>query len=198
MFPARRAIPLASSILAVLLAGCETQMDRLDSSTASVDTFLQITAAGAGPLDGSTRYDAKTIEGLMPGYTTGTVLIGLENNTTNATVLFRKIYGGQVQALQILPGTGGRIGQIHGVTHHVSGPAGERPGMTFAQVGVSPSSCRMGGNLWLGMAICTSRGAPNVLLTFSFKGEAATSTTLPTGAVLAAGELQRIIWTPPG
>jgi hypothetical protein len=188
------ALPLG---LALGLAGCETQMDGLDKTTASIETFVQITAAGAGPLGADTKFDARAIADMMPGYTTGSVLIGLENNTTNATVLFRKIYGGQVQALHILPGPGGKIGQIHGVTHHVSGPGGERPGMTFAQAGVSPSSCRMGANLWLGMAICTSRVAPNVQLTFSFKGEAATSSTLPSNATLAQGELQRIIWSAP-
>ena len=193
-----RSIFLPAALVAGLgLAGCETQMDGLDKQTASVETFLQITAAGAGPLGPDTRYDAKSIEAAMPGYTTGSVLIGLEGGTTNATVLFRKIYGGQVQALQILPGQGGKIGQIHGVTHHVAGPAGERPGMTFRQAGVDAATCRIGTGLWLGMAICASRGAPNVQLTFSFKGEAAMAKELPPAGVLATGELQRIIWTPP-
>lgn len=192
----RRNVTIAV-VLAGGLAACETQMDGLDKQTASIETFLQITAAGAGPLNAETRYDAKAIEASMPGYTTGSVLIGLETGTTNATVLFRKIYGGQVQALQVLPGTGGRIGQIHGVTHHVAGPAGERPGMSFKQTGTDPSTCRIGTGLWLGMAICTSRGAPNVQLTFSFKGEAAMASALPRPDVLATGELQRIIWQPP-
>ncbi|MCW1843544.1 DUF1131 family protein [Prosthecomicrobium hirschii] len=181
----------------LMLAACETQMDGLDKQPEITETFLRITADGAGPLTGATAYDAKTIEGLMPGYTTGSVLIGLETGTTNATVLFRKIYEGQIQVLHILSAPNGRIGQIHGVTHHVIGPAGERPGMTFREAGVDPASCRPGTNLWLGMAICTSRGAPNVVLTFSFKGEAATSVKLPARAVLDTGELQRIIWTAP-
>jgi hypothetical protein len=93
-------------------------------------------------------------------------------------------------------GSGGRIQQIHGVTHHVVGPAGERPGMSFRETGTDPSTCRIGTDLWLGMAICRSRGAANVTLTFSFQGEAAMSTSLPTGSALAEGMLQRIIWTP--
>lgn len=189
--------PILAAVLALMLAGCETQMDSLDKGTSSTDTFLQITAEGAGGIDGNTAYSSKAILAALPGYNTGSVLIGLENETTNATVVFRKIMGGQVQVLHILPGNGGKVGQIHGVTHHVIGPAGERPGMTLAETGVSPSSCRIGANLWLGMAICRSRAAPNVLLTFSFKGEAAMADRLPPPQVLATGELQRIIWTPP-
>ena len=186
--------------LAALLAGCSSAgFDGPAARSVPQDagTFLQITAQGAGPLNGSTPYSSKAILALMPDYTTGSVIIGLENSTPDATVLFRKAYGGQVQALQILPGPGGRIGQIHGVTHHVVGPAGERPGMTFRETGTDPSTCRIGTNLWLGMAICRSRGASNVTLTFSFKGEAAMSTSLPPREVLDQGELQRIIWTPP-
>ena len=111
-------------------------------------------------------------------------------------VLFKEAYGGRIQVLHIL-GEGNRITQIHGVTHHVVGPAGERPGMTFRETGTDPSTCRIGTDLWLGMAICRSRGAPNVVLTFSFQGEAAMATQLPRREILDTGLLQRIIWTPP-
>jgi len=164
---------------------------------ASADTFLQITAQGAGPIGTATPFSSKAILAQMPGYTTGNVTIGLESTTTDATVLFKEAYGGRIQVLHIL-GSGGRIQQIHGVTHHVVGPAGERPGMSFAETRTDPSTCRIGTNLWLGMAICRSRGAPNVMLTFSFQGEAAMATSLPSGQTLADGMLQRIIWTPPG
>ena len=164
---------------------------------ATADTFLQISAQGAGPIGAATPFSAKAILAQMPGYTTGNVTIGLESTTTDATVLFKEAYGGRIQVLHIL-GSGGRIQQIHGVTHHVVGPAGERPGMSFAETRTDPSTCRIGTNLWLGMAICRSRGASNVTLTFSFQGEAAMATSLPTGDTLANGMLQRIIWTPPG
>jgi len=164
---------------------------------ATGDTFLQITAQGAGPINASTPLSSKAILAQMPGYTTGNVTIGLEHTTTDATVLFKEAYGGRIQVLHLL-GSGGRIQQIHGVTHHIIGPAGERPGMSFRETGTDPSSCRIGTDLWLGMAICRSRGAPNVTLTFSFQGEAAMATSLPSGQALAEGMLQRIIWTPPG
>jgi hypothetical protein len=163
---------------------------------ATGDTFLQITAQGAGPIGPSTPFASKAILAQMPGYTTGNVTIGLETTTTDALVLFKEAYGGRIQVLHIL-GSGGRIQQIHGVTHHVVGPAGERPGMSFAETRTDPSSCRVGTDLWLGMAICKSRGASNVTLTFSFQGEAAMSASLPSGEALANGMLQRIIWTPP-
>lgn len=164
---------------------------------ATSDTFLQISAQGAGPIGAATPYSSKAILAQMPGYETGHVTIGLERSTPDALVLFKEAYGGRIQVLHIL-GEGNRITQIHGVTHHVVGPAGERPGMTFREAGVDPSTCRIGTDLWLGMAICRSRGAPNVVLTFSFQGEAAMASTLPSRQVLDTGLLQRIIWTPPG
>jgi hypothetical protein len=164
---------------------------------ATGDTFMQITAAGAGPIDAGTPFASKSILAQLPGFTTGHVTIGLETSTPDALVLFKDAYGGRIQVLHIL-GSGNRITQIHGVTHHVIGPAGERPGMTLREAGTDPSTCRIGTNLWLGMAICRSRGASNVTLTYSFQGEAAMSTTLPPREILATGILQRIIWTPPG
>jgi hypothetical protein len=193
----------ASAITAGLVAACSGPTGdgfRAGPSApafqATGDTFLQITAQGAGPISAATPYASKAILAQMPGYTTGNVTIGLENTTTDATVLFKEAYGGRIQVLHIL-GSGGRIQQIHGVTHHVVGPAGERPGMSLAETGTDPSSCRIGTNLWLGMAICRSRGAANVTLTFSFQGEAAMTSSLPPRDVLATGMLQRIIWTPP-
>ncbi|MER2605125.1 MAG: DUF1131 family protein [Siculibacillus sp.] len=163
---------------------------------ATSDTFLQITAQGAGPIGAATPYSAKALTAQMPGYTTGPVTIGLETSTPTATVLFKQEYGGRIQVLHVL-GSGDRITQIHGVTHHVVGPAGERPGMSFREAGTDPSTCRIGTDLWLGMAICKSRGAPNVTLTYSFSGEAAMQTSMPSRSVLDTGMLQRIIWTPP-
>jgi hypothetical protein len=193
----------ASAITAGLVAACSgptgdgfRARPSAPAFQATGDTFLQITAQGAGPISAATPFSSKAILAQMPGYTTGNVTIGLENTTTDATVLFKEAYGGRIQVLHIL-GSGGRIQQIHGVTHHVIGPAGERPGMSLAETGTDPSSCRIGTNLWLGMAICRSRGAANVTLTFSFQGEAAMTTSLPPRDVLATGMLQRIIWTPP-
>jgi len=163
---------------------------------ATSDTFLQITAQGAGPIGAATPFSSKAILASLPGYDTGHVTIGLETSTPDALVLFKEAYGGRIQVLHIL-GSGNRITQIHGVTHHVVGPAGERPGMSFREAGTDPSTCRIGTDLWLGMAICRSRGAPNVTLTYSFQGEAAMSSSLPSRAVLDTGMLQRIIWTPP-
>ena len=162
---------------------------------ATDDTFLQITAEGAGPINAATGFASKSILAGLPGYTTGHVTIGLESSTPDALVLFKEAYGGRIQVLHVL-GEGNRITQIHGVTHHVVGPAGERPGMSLREAGTNPATCRIGTNLWLGMAICKSRGAPNVTLTYSFQGEAAMSSQLPSRDVLETGMLQRIIWTP--
>jgi hypothetical protein len=195
--------PLAMGVAIAGLAGCTTGGDgpgparrNVPAFQATDDTFLQITAQGVGPINASTSYSSKAIVAGLPGYTTGHVTIGLETSTPDAIVLFKEAYGGRIQMLHIL-GQGDRITQIHGVTHHVIGPAGERPGMSFREAGTNPATCRIGTDLWLGMAICKSRGAPNVILTYSFQGEAAMSTQLPSRDVLDTGMLQRIIWTPP-
>jgi hypothetical protein len=133
----------------------------------------------------------------MPDYTSGSVLISQEIETANAMVLFHPSEGGAVQVLQILPGPDGKIGEIHAVSRQVKGPAGERPGMTFAEAKVDPSTCRMGVTLWTGLAICRSSGARNVMLTFSFRGAVGNSSLLPMGEDLANGELQRMIWMRP-
>jgi len=194
---------LAMGVAIAGLAACTTTDDKPGPARRSApafqatdDTFLQITAQGAGPIGASTSYSSKAIVAGLPGYTTGHVTIGLETSTPDAIVLFKEAYGGRIQMLHIL-GQGDRITQIHGVTHHVIGPAGERPGMTFREAGTNPATCRIGTDLWLGMAICKSRGASNVTLTFSLPGEAAMSTQLPGRDVLDNGILQRIIWTPP-
>ena len=196
---ATRATLVSAAIAAGGIAGCaptEGLRGGPAGFQATDDAFLQITARGAGPIGATTPYASKAITAQMPGYSTGSVTIGLETTTTAAMVLFKDAYGGRIQVLHIL-GSGDRIAQIHGVTHHVVGPAGERIGMSFREAGVDPSTCRIGTELWLGMAICKSRGAANVTLTFSFQGEAAMATQLPSRQVLDTGMLQRIIWTPP-
>lgn len=194
---------VATGLVIAGLAACTTTGDRpaparrsTPAFQATDDTFLQITEQGAGPITAATSYSSKAIVAGLPGYTTGHVTIGLETSTPDAIVLFKEAYGGRIQMLHIL-GQGDRITQIHGVTHHVIGPAGERPGMSFREAGTNPATCRIGTDLWLGMAICKSRGAPNVTLTYSFQGEAAMSSQLPSREVLDTGMLQRIIWTPP-
>jgi hypothetical protein len=187
----------AIAVLAGGLAGCETTMDLLDRHIGGDETWIRIESSGAGPLDGSVPFDAARIVALLPDYTTGNALISLETQTTDALVLFHPNPGGAVQTLQVLPHADGRIGEIHGVSRQVRGPAGERPGMSFADAKVDASTCRMGTALWAGLAVCRSSGARNVLLTFSFRGAAGNATALPTGDDLATAELQRVIWIRP-
>lgn len=193
-----RGVPCALALIMSLpLAACDTAFDTFELPTGTADTYLQITATGAGPLDQATAYGAKPIAAKLPGYTTDSLLIGLERLTATAVVVFRDANGGRAQVLHVVPGASGGIGEIHGVSRHVIGPAHERPGMTLREARVDPKSCRPGEGLWLGLAVCRSSGAANVALTFSFKGEPPATPTLPDAATLAEGELQRIIWTPP-
>ena len=183
---------------AAALAGCETSMDLLDRHVGGgEETWATVEAAGVGGLDGRVAFDSDRILAAMPGYTSGNVLISQETQTATALVLFRSGSGGAVQALQILPHADGNIGEIHAVSRQIAGPAGERPGMSFADTRTDPATSRRGTVLWTGLIVCRSAGASNVLLTFSLHGSVPASALLPTGNDLASAELQRIIWTRP-
>lgn len=193
-----RRIAVALALAGVLgLCGCETSMDLLDRTASIDETWLKVEASGVGPLDGKVSFDPARILALMSDYTSGSVLISQETTTATAMVLFRSSTGGSVQVLQVIPGSDGKIAEIHGVARQVRGPAGERPGMTFVDTPTDPASCRRGTTLWTGLIICRSSGAKNVLLTFALPGSVPASAMLPVGDDLASSELQRIIWTHP-
>lgn len=191
----RRIAALMTLVCPLGLAGCETTMDLLDRHSTEDETWLKVEAGGVGRLGADVAFDPARILSLMPDYTSGNVLISQETQTANALVLFRPSPGGAVQVLQILPHADGKIGEIHGVSRQVRGPAGERPGMSFVDTPTDPSTCRMGTTLWTGLIVCRSSGARNVLLTFSLAGSVPASAMLPTGNDLGSAELQRIVWT---
>jgi hypothetical protein len=188
---------LALIVAAALgLGGCASRLEAVEQIIAP-ETNILISAKAAGGLDASVPYQASAITARVPGLSADTVLVGLEDQTASLLVLFKSGFGGRTQALQIVPGPDGRISEVHGVARFIQGPAGERPGMRFADAAPDIAGCRPGRSLWIGTAVCPSRAAANVLLVFSLPGSAAASPTLPDLAVMRAGELQRVIWTPP-
>src|SRR5690606_22349289 len=112
----------------------------------------------------ATPYSEKAIQAALPGFTTEGLQSAVENGTEWVIGAFNS---DGFQVLQVFKGSGGRVREVHGVTHHLQGPNGERIGMTFAQAGLSASDCRVGENLWRGMAICKARRTPNVTLVFA-------------------------------
>ncbi len=153
---------------------------------------LTFTADAAGPLGPSPVYSKTDIETRLPGFETATVQTAREENTTNTLAA---LYRGQ-QAIQLFKGTGGRVSEIHAVNGIVAGPNGEQVGMTFRQAGMSRSSCRVGRNLWRGMAICPSRGAPNVKLVFALPGYRGPYDQMPPQSSIGEATLQRFVWLP--
>lgn len=154
---------------------------------------FRITAAGVPGLPPGTAFSKKAIEGLEPGFVVSPVTMATESNENVAALaLFRE----GLQVLQVLPGVGGRIGAVHGVSESLIGPGGERIGMTFREARMDRSSCREGQGNWLAMPICTSRTAPNVTFVFAIPGYISAG-SLPDDATLSSATLQRIIWTPP-
>lgn len=190
MYASRLArIALALMVMAPLVA-CVASSD-LPAPVSADGDMPAITAAGIGGLNGAVRYSSAAVEKAMPGYEASGVTMATETQTQNALALFKD----GLQVLQVLPGAGGSVGAVHGVSIRMRGPAGERIGMTLPEAGLSRADCREGTGNWRGMPICRSRGAPNVSLVFAIPGYMAAD-GLPDDATLATATLQRMIWTP--
>ncbi len=194
-FRKRAAAGLAVAGLAVLVTACTTSAPPTRRAatgqaprTASVG---QITAAAAGPIRPGTTYSLAGLKAAAPAFTVTPIETAVESRTTSAFGLF---YDG-MQTFQAFKGGDGKVGEVHGVGDRVVGPAGERIGMTMAEAGTQPRECRMGRDLWIGMAICTSHGARNVQLVYSIAGYM-DFTHLPPPNELREAMLQRIIWRP--
>jgi hypothetical protein len=173
--------------LALSLAGCVSSDG---DATYPTETYLTITSSGAGPVNGSTRYSESALKEALPWGEVRTVQTAQENSTSWTLAVFRD----GIQVIQVFKGAGGMVGEVHGVTQHLTGPRGERIGMSMAEAGVSRSSCRVGQNLWRGMAVCPSRGASDVTLVFAIPGYGGPFDELPSAGDLKDAELQRIIW----
>ncbi|WP_018698589.1 DUF1131 family protein [Amorphus coralli] len=174
--------------LAFVLTGCVSG----GGPTYSTETYLTITESGAGPVNGSTRYSEAAIKEALPWAEVRGITAARENSTAWTLAAYRD----GIMVIQLYKGSGGKIGEIHGVTQHLTGPNGERIGMSLAQAGVSRSSCRVGRNLWRGMAVCPARGADNVTLVFAIPGYRGPFDSLPSASDLKKAELQRIVWKP--
>ncbi len=156
-------------------------------------TLVEISPTGVGGITGDTRYGAKSVEAALPGFTTEGIQTAVENNTEWALAAFNS---DGFQVLQVFKGKDGNIRTVHGVTHHLRGPNGERIGMKFTEAGVGRRDCRAGQNLWRGMAICKAKNAPNIELVFSIPQFTGPFDKLAPDAELRSAELQRILWTP--
>ncbi|MBA5779087.1 DUF1131 family protein [Stappia sp. F7233] len=187
-----------AALLALALAtgACTPVLDEgpvLASRTSDV-TLARITEQSAGGIDGSTTYSQKAIAAALPGFTTE----GLQSATENDTEWVIGAFNSDgFQVLQVYKGDDGKVREVHGVTHHLQGPDGVRIGMTFQEAGMSRSDCRVGRNLWIGMAICPAPSAPNVKLLFAIPQFNGPFDELAPASELKRAELQRIVWTPP-
>lgn len=156
------------------------------------ETFLQVSDQGVGGINRSTKYSSSAVRSALPGFEVQGVKTADETSTKQALGVFKDGF----QVLQVFKGGGQSIAAVHGVTHHMIGPNGERIGLPFAQSGLSRTSCRVGKGLWRGMAICPARGSPNVTLVFAVPEFQGPFNKLPDPGVLRTAELQRIVWKP--
>lgn len=194
MIHIRDLLRLSGVLMSAALAGCSLLGSDSDFSPPPPPraSTLRITTAGVPGLPPDTAFSKKAIESLEPGYVVSPVTMATEQSESVAALaLFRD----GLQVLQVLPGQGGRIGAVHGVSESLTGPNGERIGMTFRETRMDRSSCREGQGNWLAMPICTARGAPNVTFVFAIPGYISAG-GLPDDATLASATLQRIIWVP--
>lgn len=191
----RTLLRLSGVLMSAALVGCSLLGSDSDFTPPppSRAATLRITAAGVPGLPPDTAFSKKAIEALEPGYVVSSVTMATEQSESVAALaLFRD----GLQVLQVLPGQGGRIGAVHGVSESLTGPNGERIGMTFRETHMDRASCREGQGNWLAMPICTARGAPNITFVFAIPGYISAG-GLPDDSTLAGATLQRIIWVPP-
>lgn len=190
---------LMPAMLGLLVAACAGQQGSLDTSgaisTAPASGLYTISATSAGPITPSTAYGTTTLKRLFPGKRQQSVRIADDERTFYAVAIFDD----GLQTIAVEPnGSNSAIAAVHGLGPGVAGPNGERLGMTFDEVGMSPSRCRAGRGLWGGMPICTARGASNVTLVFNPGPQnAGAAGQLPARSVIGKSRIQRIVWTPP-
>jgi hypothetical protein len=183
----------APTLAAVVVAACSSITDNEFVTPARQPIEgLRFTDAGVPQLGANTAFSSKAIGAAMPGYEVSSVTMATEQSESVAALA---VFKDGLQVLQVVPGPGGRIGAVHGVSERITGPNGERIGMTFREARLSRSDCREGRGNWLGMAICHTRTAPSVSLVFSIPGYISLD-GLPDEATLATATLQRMIWAP--
>lgn len=177
-----------------VLTGCGGSVGRLVDAAGAPPprAILAVTDDGVGGLNRETAYGPKAIGAAMPGYVVETIQTAGENGTQWTYAAFLD----GLQMVQIFKGTGGTIGVVHGVGDAMAGPNGERLGMTFGQSGLPRSACRVGKNLWRGMAICRAANTQSVSLVFAISGYTGPFDRLPAPDALSGATLQRILWTP--
>ncbi|WP_417669374.1 DUF1131 family protein [Roseibium sp.] len=185
-----------ASLLALLGSACSPALDYegpVQIARTSNVTLVQITNDSVGGITPETTYGSKAIEAALPGFTTEGIQTAEENRTEWALAAFNS---DGFQVLQVFKGKGGKVRTVHGVTHHLQGPNGERIGNTFYEIGLGRNDCRVGRNLWRGMAICKAKNAPNVELVFAIPQFQGPFDELAPDIALQDATLQRIVWTP--
>ncbi|MEJ8473873.1 DUF1131 family protein [Roseibium algae] len=183
-------------LLALTVGACSPTVDYngpLQSARTSTVTLVQITNDSVGGITADTVYGQKSIAAALPGLTTEGIQTAEENRTEWAIAAFNS---DGFQVLQVFKGKNGKVRAVHGVTHHLQGPNGERIGMAFHEIGLGRMNCRIGKGLWRGMAICHAKNARNVDLVFAIPQYQGPFDQLPPDIELQDSILQRIIWTP--
>jgi len=182
---------LALFCLLPLIAACGGE-DELTATTV-IPVAYTITAASAGPVTPETPYSTATLRKLFPNERIDVISTADEDGVVNALTVFSD----GLQVMMVVPDRSGKaIKSVHGSGLAVAGPNGERLGMTFRQAGISRNNCSVGSGPWLGMAVCTVQGAPNVRLVFDNGGWNGSPNELAPASSLAEGKLQRIVWVP--
>lgn len=187
------AATLTSVLAALALSACSAAgpVEPLTEAEVSSETWLVITDEGAGGVRTGTRYLESALAAVAEGAEIRPIQTAKEDTTTWTHAAFID----DIQAVQFFKGRGNTVAEIHGVGENLTGPNGERIGMTMRQARVSRRDCRNGRALWQGMAICRARGSRHVKLVFSIPGYEGPFDRLPSAEDLKRARLQRIVWT---
>lgn len=179
---------IGAATLAALLAGCVS-----DGGGGRTATIMSISSTGVGPINGETPYSDKAIAAALPGFEVRTVQATVEGNVEWILAGFHDGF----QTLRFVPDASRRrVGEVQVISDLVSGPRGERVGMTFAESGGLRLDCRPGHAEWSGMAVCSEAGGQMryVYAVESYRGP---DGVLPDAGTLAGARLVRMVWHAP-
>ena len=182
--------------LGLLVSACSPAADLggpVKVARTSNVTLVDIKNDSVGGITAETPYGENAIAAALPGFTTQGIQSAVETRTEWAVAAFNS---DGFQVLQVFKGKNGKVRSVHGVTHHLQGPNGERIGNTFYEIGMGRNKCRVGKALWRGMAICQAKDAPNVELVFAIPQYQGPYDELAPDIALQDATLQRIVWTP--
>jgi hypothetical protein len=155
---------------------------------------------GVGPIRARTYFEIPRIADLFPAAIVQKETVRIAPDETTAAITVTQ---GGAQLLEIddgaenVPGTNDpMIGSVRAIGGPVTGPHGERLGMTWRAAKMDLSECEVGVERDANTVICARPGEGAVMYQFAVTGWDSEEMP-PDSALFRGGYIKAIIWTPP-